>query len=68
MSKITLNNGEISEFQSNYELINNDESEKQVNSFLIVIELNGENLEQLAATISSANFDRKNYPNESRHR
>jgi len=68
MSKITLNNGEISEFQSNYELINNDESEKQVNSFLIVIELNGENLEQLAATISSANFGRKNYPNESRHR
>ena len=68
MSKITLNIGEVSEFQSNYKLINNEELEKQVNSFLIVVELNSENLEQLTATISSANFGRKNYPNESRHR
>ena len=68
MSKTTLNIGEVSEFQSNYKLINNDDFEKQVNSFLIVIELNSEHLEQLAATISSANFDRKSYPNESRHR
>ena len=66
MSKVTLNIGEVSEFQLNYKLINNDELEKQVNSFLIVVELNSENLEQLTATISSANFDRKNYPNESR--
>ena len=68
MSKVTLNIGEVSEFQLNYKLINNDELEKQVNSFLIVVELNSENLEQLTATISSANFGRKNYPNESRHR
>ena len=68
MSKVTLNIGEVSEFQSNYKLINNEELEKQVNSFLIVIELNSENLEQLSATINSANFGRKNYPNESRHR
>ena len=68
MSKVTLNIGEVSEFQLNYKLINNDELEKQVNSFLIVVELNSENLEQLTATISSANFNRKNYPNESRHR
>ena len=67
MSKITLNGGEVSEFQTNYKLID-DEIEKQLNSFLIVIEFNGENPDQLNAVISSANFDKQNYPNEARHR
>ena len=67
MSKITLNGGEVSEFQTNYKLID-DEIEKQLNSFLIVIEFNGESPEQLNAVISSANFDKQYYPNEARHR
>ena len=67
MSKTTLNGGEVSEFQTNYKLID-DEIEKQLNSFLIVIEFNGDNPEQLNAVINSANFDTQNYPNEARHR
>ena len=67
MSKNTLNGGEVSEFQTNYKLID-DEIEKQLNSFLIVIEFNSEKPEQLSAVISSANFDKQYYPNEARHR
>ena len=67
MSKITLKEGEVSKFQTNYKLID-DKIEKQLNSFLIVIEFNGENPERLNAVISSANFDKKYYPNEARHR
>ena len=67
MSKITLGEGEISKFHTNFKLIN-DDVEKQLNSFLIVIEFNSENPEQLNTVISSANFKKHNYPNEARHR
>ena len=67
MSKINLSEREISKLHTNYKLIN-DDVEKQLNSFLIIIEFNSENPEQLSALISSANFDKQNYPNEARHR
>jgi len=67
MSKITLGKGEISKLHTNFKLVN-DDVEKQLNSFLIVIEFNSENPEQLNTVISSANFDKQNYPNEARHR
>ena len=67
MSRITLNEEEISNFHMNFKLID-DEFEKKLNSFLIVIEFNSENPEQLNTVISSANFDKQNYPNEARHR
>ena len=67
MSKITLSEGEISKLHTNYKLID-DESEKKLNSFLIIVEFNNENPEQLRAVISSANFKKQNYPNEARHK
>ena len=67
MSKITLSEGEISKLHTNYKLID-DEVEKKLNSFLIVVEFNNENPDQLRAVISSANFKKQNYPNEARHR
>ena len=67
MSKITLSEGEISKLHTNYKLIDY-EIEKKLNSFLIVVEFNSENPEQLKAVISSANFKRQNYPNEARHK
>ena len=67
MSKITLSEGEISKLHTNYKLID-DEVEKKLNSFLIVVEFNNENPEQLRAVISSANFKKQNYPNEARHK
>ena len=67
MSKITLSEGEISKLHTNYKLID-DEIEKKLNSFLIVIEYSSENPEQLNTVISSANFKKQNYPNEARHR
>ena len=67
MSKIILNSGEVSNFETNYKLISDDD-EKQLNNFLIVIEFNSGNLENLNAVISSANFDKQNYPNGARHR
>ena len=67
LSKITLSDGEISKFETKYKLISDDVG-KQLNSFLIIIEFNSENPEQLNAIISSANFDKQNYPNEARHR
>ena len=54
MSKIILSEGEISKLQSNYIVINND-VKKQLNSFLIVVEINSENPKQLMAVINSAN-------------
>ena len=67
MSKIILSEGEILKLQSNYIVINND-VKKQLNSFLIVVEINSENPKQLMAVINSANFNKQNYPNEARHR
>ena len=67
MSKIILNSGEVSNFETNYQLISDDD-EKQLNNFLIVIEFNSGNPENLNAVISSANFDNQNYPNGARHR
>ena len=67
MSKVTLSEGEISKLNTNYKLID-DEVEKKLNSFLIVVEFNSENPEQLYTVISSANFKKQNYPNEARHR
>ena len=67
MSKITLSEGEISKLHTNYKLID-DEVEKKLNSFLIVVEFNSENPKQLRAVISSANFKNQNYPNEARHK
>ena len=67
MSTIRLWNGETSNFQASYKLID-DESEKQLNNFLFVVEFNNENPDQLTALINSANFEEGDYPNESRHR
>jgi len=67
MSKVILSEGEISKLNTNYKLID-DEVEKKLNSFLIVVEFTSENPEQLYTVISSANFKKQNYPNEARHR
>ena len=67
MSKVTLSEGEISKLHTNYKLID-EKIEKKLNSFLIVVEFNNENPEQLSAVISSANFKKQNYPNEARHK
>ena len=67
MSKISLLDGETSAFEINYKLID-FKSEKQLNSFFIVVEFNSESPDQLTTTINSANFNKGNYPNEARHR
>ena len=67
MSKVTLGEGEISKLHTNYKLID-DKTEKKLNIFLIVVEFNSENPEQLSAVINSANFKKQNYPNEARHK
>ena len=67
MSKVTLSEGEISKLHTNYKLID-EKIEKKLNSFLIVVEFNSKNPEQLSAVISSANFKKQNYPNEARHK
>ena len=66
-TKLLISNNSHATFDFSYNVINGNNRKKNINKFILNLQLTGQDPRELNVILSSANYNFKSYPSNSKH-